>query len=191
MTTLVLQNVCDRVIYFTADEAYIPPPSDYTWTVTYSKPLPLGFTLSNCWSWKLKDDTLVEASGVPVKEQGQTKEQVLFRNNKATLAKQLNDKLNSQVETYSPTAGLAHAVHNIILSELQAANESQLARKIALQAGLEYDNFIMEFKAERELLTTQLVKAYAKKLELEAKLAAAATAAELETIRRAVNSLAL
>lgn len=113
---VVTQVKSERVVYFTDDPAYDPPPdADWNYVSAYSGALPEGMTLRNCWSWRFNGGVFRHAPGDATTP---TAERLLDRN-RAALLRLLNDKIDLARTPFAPTVRDGHEVRRLKLVEAE------------------------------------------------------------------------
>lgn len=172
MTVLVLNTLCDRVIFFTADEAYRPPYSSYTWVAYTDDPLPANMTLENCWSYRFRGSKLYYDDALSNEERTLSTVELMLVRNKRELKSSASKKL---VAPELPTAMIA--LFNGVLSD-QATCE-RYAKILNVTA----DEARQRARISLELNTADQHNAAFQILEFEKKVEQATTLTELEALR--------
>lgn len=185
---LILQAVCDRVIFFSDDVNYVPPNSPYTWYYDYKLPLPLGLTLNNCWSWRLTNGVLVYANEVSLAERGLTKPQVLLARNKQALVNELAKRIDVEAKPWLLT-GVEQYLRNQKEDEAQAliiehTTPTPLLDNLAAALGCSVLSLAEDVYTAATVTRAHMLKLEAKRLRLTRLINEAETQTQLEAVRR-------
>jgi hypothetical protein len=92
-TRIILDISTNRIIFFTKDYNQTLIVDENTVLYDYTKPLPENLTISNCWNFRLNGQTIEETKYV---NQNLKESELSF--NKKTFIKQINARLNEEIE---------------------------------------------------------------------------------------------
>lgn len=166
MIRLKLDVATLRVIYFTENQGEVLHYSPSTLDYDYQFGLPSGMSLSNCWNWTLRGNTLVntETKSSPVK--------TLLDKNKEEVKKLLVKKINS---TRAPFLSKYDGGTELREEKLNAVqnNEVVFLESLSKAANVTVDHYkttILNRKIEVELAlkNTEINKEYYQRLIKEA-----------------------
>ncbi len=185
-TTLVLNALSDRVIYFTTDANYRPSFSPYTWVAYYEAPLPEGMYLSNCWSYRLRNNVLEYNDAYTLEERGLPWDQVLLLRNKKALIVDLHDKIDGLLKTgrRSPSFLLSWAQELVDAGATDAKFDNY-----ATIVGKDNLDLAHELLAADLIFQERIERLEQTRFQFEHLISKATTQAELETARRQFNGL--
>lgn len=97
---VVSQVKSNRVVYYTDDPDYQPPTNaDWYYVSIYDGVLPAGMSLRNCWGWRFNGHGFVDAREAKTP----SPEESLLANNKKSLLKILNEKIDAVRNPFMPS----------------------------------------------------------------------------------------
>lgn len=192
-TTLIINVLCDRVIYFTDDPAYTPIPSPYTWVAYTDEPLPELMKLGNCWSYRFRNGELKFADEIAPEERGLPKETVLLKRNKATLVAELNKQIDIRAKVHLASSSLSGSLRAYKLTEatnfIQTGKASNEFIDLAKSSKLDPLALATQITTANKIANSKLLYLESKRLSFKAQIEAADSPAKLEVIRRQLHDV--
>jgi hypothetical protein len=163
MIKMILDTATMRIIYFTANVDESLAIVDKTFQYDYAGDLPKGFSLNNCWDWRLDGNVIKHAPG----NKESTKETLLQQNRKEAI-KLLNERIG-----ISRTPLIASCKGGESIRQLKLDNDLAFIESLAKAKGIsaeEYKSTVETKRAEylekmknseinREYYLTKLKKA--------------------------------
>lgn len=111
---IVSQVKSNRIVYFTTDTAYVAPPEDWFFVSSFQGTLPSKMTLANCWRWRFNGGVFTDTGKTT---SAQPSQETLIENNRKTIRKLLEEKIDGIRRPYIPSCIFAERVRTEILSE--------------------------------------------------------------------------